>query len=481
MNDEVISQKQVVDYLKKADAVHTYSHDDIGSAKLLGNILKKFCRFNQTAKEWYFFDGRCWGIDVGGLQVRKLTKVIAKALVKYAVNSVEDDEKYVKYATSWNDAPKRNNIINDAKDVNFFSTEDLDKNIFLLNVENGVLDLSDSENIKFLPHDADLLLSKICRVTYDENAQYPLWSKFLNDILLGDHDKEIYLQKICGMALTGMTKEEKFFLLYGEKTRNGKSVFCETIGYMLGDYAATMNPESLAVKQNKDSRQASGDIARLKGVRFVNASEPPKRMIFDVALVKTLTGRDKITARHLHEREFEFYPQFKLLINTNHLPQINDDTVFSSDRLQVITFDRHFEEDEQDKDLKDKLRQPQEMSGILNWCLSGLRLYHIEGLRCPQCVKNATAEYRSNSDKIGVFFEECMVQSSENCKAKDVYERYSNWTHDNGYGTESKGSFFSDLKSKGLLVKRATVKGMTCDNVIKGYELLPEDIPFICD
>jgi putative DNA primase/helicase len=250
---------------------------------------------------------------------------------------------------------------------------------------------------------------------------------------------------------------------------------------MLGDYAATMNPESLAVKQNKDSRQASGDIARLKGVRFVNASEPPKRMIFDVALVKTLTGRDKITARHLHEREFEFYPQFKLLINTNHLPQINDDTVFSSDRLQVITFDRHFEEDEQDKDLKDKLRQPQEMSGILNWCLSGLRLYHIEGLRCPQCVKNATAEYRSNSDKIGVFFEECMVQSSENCKAKDVYERYSNWTHDNGYGTESKGSFFSDLKSKGLLVKRATVKGMTCDNVIKGYELLPEDIPFICD
>jgi putative DNA primase/helicase len=129
------------------------------------------------------------------------------------------------------------------------------------------------------------------------------------------------------------------------------------------------------MKQNKDSRQASGDIARLNGCRFLNASEPPKRMIFDVALLKTLLGRDTITARHLHEREFEFVPIFKLVINTNFLPLITDDYMFSSGRINVITFDRHFEPHEQDRILKTRLREPENISGLFNWCLVGLRLF----------------------------------------------------------------------------------------------------------
>lgn len=61
--------------------------------------------------------------------------------------------------------------------------------------------------------------------------------------------------------------------------------------HMLGGssgYAMQMKPESLAQKQNNDSRQANGDIARLAGARFLNVSEPPKKMIFDAALLKTL-------------------------------------------------------------------------------------------------------------------------------------------------------------------------------------------------
>ncbi len=174
----------------------------------------------------------------------------------------------------------------------------------------------------FLSHSPDMLLSKICSAEYNPAADCREWKKFLLKIMQGDTEKTLYLQKIAGLSLMGNTERETCFILFGSTTRNGKSTFCETIIYLLGDYALTMKPESLAVKQNLDSRQASGDIARLAGCRFCNASEPPKRMLFDTALLKSLLGRDSITARHLHQREFSFIPKFKLVINTNYLPTI---------------------------------------------------------------------------------------------------------------------------------------------------------------
>ena len=99
---------------------------------------------------------------------------------------------------------------------------------------------------------------------------------------------------------------------------------------------------------------------------MVNISEPDKKMVLSATLVKTLTGNDKITARFLNENSFEFYPQFKFFINTNHLPKVTDVTVFSSGRVKVIPFERHFDERDQDKGLKGRLSQPKNLSGVLN-------------------------------------------------------------------------------------------------------------------
>ncbi len=118
-------------------------------------------------------------------------------------------------------------------------------------------------------------------------------------------------------------------------------------------------------------------------------------MLFDTALLKSLLGRDSITARHLYQRETTFIPKFRLVINTNFLPTITDDTVFSSGRINVVSFDRHFEPQEQDKDLKNRLRDKSEMSGILNWC--------IEGLKLPAAVQIATDTYRTDSDKVSSY------------------------------------------------------------------------------
>lgn len=446
-----------------------YETSDKGFGRLFADVFKDKHRYNPSRKDFMKYDGKRWIDDIEGLSARASAKALSDALVKYAIG-VDPEGKYLKAVAALCNIRNRNNMLQDSKDVYFFDNEQLDTNDYFLNVQNGTLDLSEDKP-KFMKHSPNMLLSKICNTEYNPAADCKEWKKFLMEIMQNDIEKMQYLQKIAGLSLTGNTEQETCFILYGSTTRNGKSTFCETLIHLLGDYALTMKPESLAVKQNLDSRQASGDIARLAGCRFCNASEPPKRMLFDTALLKSLLGRDSITARHLHQREFSFIPKFKLVINTNYLPTITDDTVFSSGRINVISFDRHFEPQEQDKDLKNRLRDKQELSGILNWCIEGLKLYRKEGLKPPIAVQTVTNTYRTDSDKIGNFINECLTKTGKNSKAKDVYEAYTRWCEDNGYGCENKGNFFAELKTKGLFMNSGTVEGKTARNIVRGYTI----------
>ena len=462
--------RSLVELLEQMQVASKYETNDKGFGYLFADVFKGKHRYNSDRKEFMYYDGKRWIDDAEAMRAKNSAKELSDALLVYAVKGTleKDKSEYLKQVTSLVNIRNRHNMLQDSKDVYYFQNSDLDKDDYILNVSNGTIDLSDIEP-KFTEHKADMLLSKICNANYDENATCETWIKFLDDVMQGDKDKIRYLQKIAGLSLTGNTEQETMFILYGSTTRNGKSTFCETLMYLLGDYALTMQPQSLAVKQNLDSRQASGDIARLDGCRLCNASEPPKRMLFDTALLKSLLGRDSITARHLHQREFTFIPKFKMLMNTNYLPTITDDTVFSSGRINVISFDRHFEPHEQDKTLKQKLRSKKELSGILNWCIEGLRLYRLEGLIPPLTVQMATDIYRTDSDKIGNFLNECMTKCDRNSKAKDVYDIYAEWCNENGFGCENKGNFFAELKSKNIFASSGTVDGKTFKNIVKGY------------
>lgn len=286
-------------------------------------------------------------------------------------------------------------------------------------------------------------------------------------------DKIEYLQKAIGYSLTGATSQETCFILHGATTRNGKSTLTESIKYLLGNYAMQMNPETLTKRQN-DSKTASGDIARLDGIRFLNVSEPSQNMILDEALIKKLTGRDTITARKLYESEFEFIPEFTLFMNTNHLPQISDDTVFASGRINIITFDKHFTAEEQDTSLKDKLKAPEVLSGILNWCIEGLKMFNETGLVPPQSVINATNKYKEDSDDISRFMNNCLVPSKANLPAKEAYENYLKWCNDSNIINKNKQSFFEVLRNRNILKLSGTVDGKTIKNIICGYSIAPD-------
>ncbi len=220
-----------------------YETSDKGFGRLFADVFKDRHRYNPSRKDFMRYDGKRWVDDIEGLGARASAKVLSDALVRYAVN-VDTEGKYLKAVAALCNIRNRNNMLQDSKDIYFFCNEQLDVNDYLLNVQNGTLDLSGNEPV-FLNHSPDMLLSKICNAEYDPAADCREWKKFLLEIMQDDKEKISYLQKIAGLSLTGGTQEETCFILYGSTTRNGKSTFCETLIYLLGDYALTMKPERI--------------------------------------------------------------------------------------------------------------------------------------------------------------------------------------------------------------------------------------------
>lgn len=475
-------KRDVISFFHEIKA-HQRGTNDRQLSELFSETYKGICRYNPEAKTWYVFNGKVWVKDVGGVMVSKLAAEFTANLLIYAntieINSkdknqqaYEDDKKkaYIDQINKYNGHGRRDTLVKDAKRCYPVYSKEFDRHKYLLNCKNGILDL---KTFELHPHNPIVLLTKIAKVEYDPEAKAEVFEKFIDEVMQGDEEKIRYLQKALGYALTGDTSMETLFILFGETARNGKSTLVETIAYMLGNtsgYAITMNPDTLANSKNKDGSKASGDIARLKSARFVNAPEPPKRMQLDVAKLKNLTGRDTQVARRLYENEFEFIPEFKMFMNTNYLPIVNDDTIFNSNRINVITFDRHFEDWEQDKSLKNKLRKKAEISGVLNWCIEGLKMFMQEGLNPPEVVKKATKHYQEISDTIGIFLSEAIVYSKgDYVKGQELYENYTTWCNHNGYNELNMQNFYSELRTKKLLTERVKINGKRVRNVIKNH------------
>src|SRR5699024_1449972 len=279
---------------------------------------------------------------------------------------------------------------------------------------------------------------------YTDKLVYPLWLDFLNQIFDGDQDLINYMQRAVGYSLSGSIQEQMLFILHGFG-RNGKSVFLDIITEMLGNYTVNIQPQTIMVKPNANS--PNSDIARLDGARLVTTTEPNEGVRFDEGLVKQLTGGDKVTARFLYGDEFDFYPEFKLWMATNHKPIIRgtDDGIWR--RLAVIPFTVQIPENKVDKQLKYKLRR--EMKGILNWAVEGYQEWQRIGLKEPQVIKNQRTTYRTEMDVVELFIDECCIRKDgEREKASDLYNVYSNWAKDNNQYMMNSTKFGKDMSNK---------------------------------
>lgn len=449
-----------------------YSYDDRGNGDLFADVFKDVCRFNSTAKCWCCYNGKFWEEDRAELIAAENAKMLQDALLIYAttIEDYKEREEYGKHVMKIGRQQVRKNMIYDARSKYPVKAEQFDQHKELFNCKNGTYNLETGVLQKHNPND---YISKISNVYYDPAAKSTEIQKTMNTILQGNKENIEYIQKIFGMALSGITNEEKLFLLYGATTRNGKSTIVETYLYMIKDYGITMQPETLALSK-KDSRTANGDIARLKGARFVNAPEPPQNMRFDAALIKQLTGNDMITARKIYQEEMSFIPEFITLINTNHLPIITDETLFTSGRIVVIPFRKHFEEHEQDKWLKNRLKQRQNISGFFNWCVAGYQKYQKDGLETTESMNQEIESYHMNSDKIAAFISEVLTEDpTQFVTMKELYPIYEQWCYKYNYQPYGKVKFIDYFRRSGQLKNQAKIKGKKYKNVVKGLYINP--------
>jgi len=448
-----------------------YTWSDIGASRLFADYFRDIVRYVPERKSWYCYEAGVWSADVGSLRTMEYCKELADAMVMYAL-SIEDEQKrqeFIKYCGKWQTRRVRETILRDAQGIYPIAMSEFDEDPYVFNCKNGTLHL---DTMEFTEHRAEDRLTKISSVVYDPDAKCDRFLSFVDEITSGDRDKAKFLQKVLGYGISGDTRHECLFILYGATTRNGKGTLCESVLNVLGSYGCTARPETISVKQSINSQTPSEDIARLAGVRFTNISEPGRGLVLNAAQVKSMTGNDTLNARFLHENSFDFKPQFKLYINTNYLPVINDMTLFSSGRVVIIPFDRHFDESQQDKTLKAEFAKPENQSAILNWLVEGYRLAMKEGLQQPASVKAATAEYQRDSDKIAQFIDEKLeVAPMAETRTSTVYELYRGWCAENGCYPENMRNFNQALRSIATITRKRPTTGGGATTLLCGYKI----------
>jgi putative DNA primase/helicase len=294
--------------------------------------------------------------------------------------------------------------------------DQLDRDPWLFNVQNGTLDLRSAE---IREHRREDFITKLAPVTYDPNADCPKWMKFLDDIFGANEELIGYIQRLVGYCITGKTVEHILPFLYGDGA-NGKSTFCETLMALVGaDYAAPAAPDLLLARRGESHPTERADLF---GKRMVFCVETQAGRRMNESLVKEMTGGDKMKARRMREDFWDFVPTHHVWLIGNHKPSIWGDDHGIWRRIKLIPFEVTFPVEQQDKFLKDKLTA--ELPGILNWAIAGCLQWQKHGMMEPNIVQVATSSYRAEEDVVGQFIEQYCELGDFKAPATPLWKTY---------------------------------------------------------
>ena len=422
------------------------------------------------SRGWYAWEDRYWIPDESIVRRLYHERVVKNLYAEIEASYAESDSELTKALTDWAKKSESTRVMKSSLEMAACMPKiavtpcEFDKDPWLFCCNNGTLDLRTSE---LKPHDPKDLITRISNADYDPAAKCPTWERFLEDIFV-DQKLIEYIQLAVGYSLTGSTREQCMFIMYGTG-QNGKSVFMNILNAITGGYSMETPPETLMRGRDSSGNQPTNDVARLSGARLVSANETEEGQCLAESKIKAMTGDDLIIARFLHKEFFEFRPQFKIWIRTNHMPKIRgtDDGIWR--RIKRIPFKVSIPPEKRDPELTKKLMA--ELPGILNWAVDGCRLWQLCGLQEPDLVSMATADYRSSQDLIGQFLEDscevCPSKTSGITKAKDLYKAYCDWCEEAGERPMPHRVLSIKLSERGFAKRRAFKAGLVVWDGIK--------------
>lgn len=439
---------------ERAEKQRLYSFDDTGNAQRFCDLFGDKVRYSYTDKRWLYYDGRKWCTDmtgtIGRLADKSVEAMAAEAQAYAEIDAAEGGdmaEKFQKHIKASRSNRSKKAMLSEAMHYMPIMPSQMDRHKGHINTPAGVIELKTG---RIIEHSPEHYFSKLTNAEYDLHAECPLWLKFLEDIFAGDKDLIRYVQKAVGYSLSGSTAEQCMFFLLGSG-RNGKSTFIEVIRDIFGDYASNIQPESIMVRRSGGSA-INSDIARLKGARLVTCSEPNEGARLNEGLIKQLTGGDPVTARKLYGEEFEFQPEFKLWVSTNHKPIIRGTDIGVWRRIHLIPFNVQIPESKVDRQLKYKLEG--ELTGIFRWAVDGCLLYRKEGLRMPKIMQDSVKEYHREMDVLSAFIEDCCTEGKGlSVQSSQLYAAYLKWAEQGKEYTMSATKFSMEIAKRYEKVK----------------------------
>lgn len=321
--------------------------------------------------------------------------------------------------------------------------DEFDADLLLLGTPGGTVDLRSG---LLQPPRRENMITKLTAVApAPPGTPAPHWQKFMNDVLDGDAETIGFLQRAAGYALTGLTSEHKLLFFYGTG-RNGKSTFLELLQWLWGDYARRAAATTFL---SSVGERHPTDIAGVAGARLVVGSELPKGKSWDEAVLKDLTGGDKMTARFMRGDFFDFVPQMTLMIAGNTMPSLRGVDEALRARMVLVPFTVTIPPEKRDTSLPEKLRQ--EGPAILRWAIDGAIEWHRRGLLVPERVAAASKDYLDGEDLLGQFLaDETVTDRAAFTLTAELHARFRQWTDLQGLAAWTSHTFTKELKSRGF-------------------------------
>lgn len=419
---------------------------DVGNGRRLARASGKDLRYVEPWKKWLVWDGRRWSAE-SQLDVERRAKAAARGIYREAAEEIDDARRreLAAWAKASEGMPSIRAMIAAARSEHGMETKvnALDSHPFLLNVENGTVDLRIGQ---LRPHCRADMLTKLAPVAFIPTAEAPRWQSFLDTIFRGNDAMIGFMQRWLGYCLSGDVREQALPIAWGAGG-NGKSTLVNTFLHLLGpDYS--MKAGETLLTPRKEGTPAN-EVAELCGKRFVACIETANGRQLSENTVKEITGGDPLRGCLKYENGFNFWPTHKVWLATNHKPEVRGTDEGIWRRIKNIDFSVSVPPSAQDKTLEEKLRA--ELPGILAWCVRGCVEWLANGMNYPPEVDAATAKYRAEQDVIASFLGECCIRRPDTkARAADIYDAYKAWCAANGEVAKTQRQFGAAMTDRGM-------------------------------
>lgn len=457
------------------------SFSDVINAQRLIEKYGHMLRHNKSFG-WCVWDSKVWRLN--SQEARIFAQNTAKSIFDEADRLPRGtDEEIRKYKETLGWAKQSLNsgrieaMLKEASPVLFAETKEFDDNYpWLLNVKNGIVDLKTGE---LLDHDSKYYMTKTANVKYDKSAGCQRWLDFM-EMIFPDPDVRKFVQKAVGYSLTGTTDKKLIFFLYGKDGDNGKSTFIRALLGFFGEYSTQTDIEAIMETRKGGLTPLNEDFYN---TRFVSTNEIGDKHRFSDNTIKALSGGDRVNCNPKNRDPFSFDPTHKLWIFGNKKPKGGSDDQAFWNRMMLIAFDNPIPKEKR-RDMGVVLGWfREEYSGILNWCLEGLRMMEKEGMERPEKIEADTSAYKKENDVFEQFLEnECSIGDTYRIKKEDLFRAYEQFLKENQEKPVTKIALTQLLEDKKVYVGgrgRVFYLGITTQRALGNEpELFDGESPF---